>query len=126
MQREYIEPGVLTVSHPLSRAFYAFESTCGSVHQLTTAKTCHEPEAFMREETIIPPGVLSAAEKEMAAFVCAVNQLLGSELGQRAAEYWLEILDEADWSFNEQDQKWRLITIAAASRLTSGTGIEFA
>jgi hypothetical protein len=80
----------------------------------------------MREKTIIPIGVLSTAEMEMAAFVSAVNELFGSELAQRAAEYWLEMLDEADWSFNEQDHNWRAITIAAASRLTSGTGIEFA
>jgi hypothetical protein len=63
---------------------------------------------------------LSAAEREMAAFVVAAKELNGFEVGQLAAECWLEQLSKMDWS-NREGPTLRQVTIAAASQLAKST-----
>jgi len=63
---------------------------------------------------------LSAAEREMPAFVVAAKELNGFEAGRLAAECWLEQLSKMDWS-NREGPTLRQITIAAASQLAKST-----
>jgi signal transduction histidine kinase len=58
----------------------------------------------------------SEAEKEMAAFLTACQELYGTETGQLGAEYWIEELNKLDRSTPEGSIP-RQATIAAASRL---------
>ena len=62
--------------------------------------------------SIAPP--LVSAEKELSAFFAAVHQLFGAEQAQKAAENWIEELEEADWSSEASVIDWRRVTIAAA------------
>ena len=66
------------------------------------------------ERLIVPP--LSSAEKELSAFFAAVHQLFGAEQAQKAAENWIEELEETDWSSEASVIDWRGVTIAAAAR----------
>ena len=69
----------------------------------------------------IPPeaGLLAGAERELAAFARAVNDLFGSEQAQRAAEDWIEELELMDLPTGKAAPDWRCLTIAAASRLAN-------
>jgi signal transduction histidine kinase len=62
---------------------------------------------------------LVTAERELAAFVSAVNQLYGYELAGRAAEYWLKQLEETELRSQYIRSNWRQITIATAARLAN-------
>jgi hypothetical protein len=66
------------------------------------------------ERLIVPP--LSSAEKELSAFFAAVHQLFGAEQAQKAAENWIEELEELDWSSEASVIDWRRVTIAAVAR----------
>ena len=57
------------------------------------------------------------AERELAAFTGAVNDLFGSEQARQSAEDWLEQLALIDWPTGETISDLRQITIAAAARL---------
>jgi hypothetical protein len=61
--------------------------------------------------------LLPSAERELAAFVTAVNQLFDPELGQKAANNWIEELERTDWPSEASAIDWRKVTIAAAARL---------
>jgi hypothetical protein len=67
------------------------------------------------ERSIAPP--LVSAEKELSAFFAAVHQLFGAEQAKKAAENWIEELEEVDWSSEASVIDWRRVTIAAAARL---------
>ena len=60
--------------------------------------------------------LLASAEKELSAFIAAVDQLFGAEQAQKAAENWVEELEETDWWSGASVIDWRGITIAAAAR----------
>ena len=61
--------------------------------------------------------LLASAERELSAFVAAVNQLFGAEQGQKAAKNWIEELERADWPSGASVINWRKVTIAAAATL---------
>jgi hypothetical protein len=63
------------------------------------------------------PRLLASAERELSAFVAAVNELFDAEQARQAADNWMEELEEMDWPSNAQVIDWRLVTIAAAARL---------
>ena len=63
---------------------------------------------------------ISLAEKELGAFVGAVGRTRGTEASRRAAEYWVEALEQLD-DAAQPHFDWRKITIAAASLLASET-----
>ncbi|HEX4019880.1 MAG TPA: hypothetical protein VHX63_01945 [Acidobacteriaceae bacterium] len=67
-----------------------------------------------------------AAEKEMTAFVYAVDQLFGAESSWRAAEYWIEQLETIHSPGNPSVSDLRHVTIAAASRLAGTFCMEVA
>jgi hypothetical protein len=60
---------------------------------------------------------LASAERELSAFVAAVHQLFGVEQACRAADSWLEELEQADWPREVPAMDWRKVSIAAAVRL---------
>ncbi len=62
-------------------------------------------------------GLLPGAEKELAAYMFAVQELFGSEHAREAADVWIEELELLDWPAGDGDPAWRRITIAAAIRL---------
>ena len=61
--------------------------------------------------------LLSSAERELSAFVAAVNQVFGAEQGRKAAKNWTEELVRMDWPSEASVIDWRKVTIAAAARL---------
>jgi hypothetical protein len=63
--------------------------------------------------------LVEAAEKELAAFIAAVNELFDAEQARQAAENWIEELARTDWPSEDPVPELRRITIAAASGLAS-------
>lgn len=61
--------------------------------------------------------LLTDAERELAAFLHAVNDLFGREQAQQSSQDWIEELELMDWSTQEINPDWRKLTIAAAIRL---------
>ena len=67
---------------------------------------------------------LASAERELAAFVAAVNELFDAEQARQAAENWIEEFERTDWLNDVRAIEWRRVTIAAASRLGArGNGL---
>ena len=60
---------------------------------------------------------LASAERELSAFITAVHQLFGPGQARRAADIWMEELEQTDWISEAQAIDWRAATIAAAIRL---------
>jgi hypothetical protein len=60
---------------------------------------------------------LALAETALSAFVTAVHQLFGAEQASRAADSWIEELEQTDWPSEAPVIDWRKVTIAAAGRL---------
>jgi len=60
---------------------------------------------------------LASAERELSAFVIAVDELFGAERARQASENWMEELEQADWLIQAPVIDWRKVTIAAAARL---------
>jgi len=60
--------------------------------------------------------LLASAEKELSAFFAAVHRLFGAEQARKAAENWIEELEETDWSSKASAIDWREVTIGAAAR----------
>jgi hypothetical protein len=61
--------------------------------------------------------LLASAERELSAFVTAVNQLFDAEQEGEAAKSWIEELERMDWPCGASVIDWRKVTIAAAARL---------
>ena len=61
--------------------------------------------------------LLASAEKELFAFVAAVNELFDAEQARRAADDWMEELERTGWPSEAPAIDWRWVTIAAAARL---------
>jgi hypothetical protein len=61
--------------------------------------------------------VLASAERELSAFVGAVNRLFDAEEGRKAAKSWIVELERTDWLSGPSVIDWRKVTIAAAARL---------
>jgi len=61
--------------------------------------------------------VLASAERELSAYVAAVNQLFDAEQGRKAAKDWIEELQRTDWPSGVSVIDWRKVTILAAARL---------
>jgi hypothetical protein len=60
---------------------------------------------------------LALVERALSAFVTAVHQLFGAEQSSRAADIWIEELEQTDWFSEAPIIDWRKVTIAAAGRL---------
>jgi hypothetical protein len=59
------------------------------------------------------------AEKELSAFVHAVDQLFGSEQAQRSALDWIHEMDVMNWPVGDAIPNWRQATIKASTQLCS-------
>ncbi|HME36509.1 MAG TPA: hypothetical protein VKF84_14835 [Candidatus Sulfotelmatobacter sp.] len=62
-------------------------------------------------------GFLPGAEKELAAYAGAVQELFGSEQARQSVEDWLTELELMDWPARDALPDWRHVTVAAATRL---------
>jgi hypothetical protein len=79
----------------------------------STTATPTEPDAAQ----------LLIAERAVAAFISAVNEVLGPDHAYEAAEFWIEQLNIMDWLASDELPDWRYITKEAAARLASNTQI---
>ena len=62
-------------------------------------------------------GVLIPAEKELSAFIGAVDKLFGAEQACQSALDWIEELGRMDWPSGESIPDWRRATVGASARL---------
>ena len=60
---------------------------------------------------------MNLAERELAAFMAAVEQLFGAEQARRSAEEWLDEWERMDGGPGATRKEWRTVTIAASVRL---------
>ena len=60
---------------------------------------------------------LILAEKELSAFIRAVEQLSGAEQARQSALDWIEELGRMDWPSGESTPDWRRATVSASARL---------
>ena len=70
-------------------------------------------------------GFLILAEKELSAFIRAVDKLFGAEQARQSALDWIEELGHIDWPSGESIPDWRRATVGASARLgalLSGSG----
>ena len=62
-------------------------------------------------------GFLILAEKELLAFISAVDKLFGAEQAHQSALDWIEELELMDWPSGESISDWRQATLGASARL---------
>ena len=75
--------------------------------------------------TQLASGFLILAEKELSAFIRAVDKLFGAEQARQSALDWIEELGRMDWPSGESIPDWRRATVGASARLgasLSGSG----
>ena len=63
--------------------------------------------------------ILTAAERELGAFMGAVTELYGPEQATIAAEDWICELESMDEPLGSTSGEWRRITVSAAARLAN-------
>src|SRR5208337_3452530 len=61
--------------------------------------------------------LLPSAEKELAAYAAAVQELFGPQQARQSIDDWVEELELTNWPTEAGIPDWRRITIAAAIRL---------
>ena len=57
------------------------------------------------------------AEKELSAFIQAVERLFGAGQARQSALDWIEELERMDWPSGESIPDWRRATVGASARL---------
>ncbi len=62
-----------------------------------------------------------AAEKELAAFLAAVQQVFINDEVQRAADLWILGLETTDWTDANAEQAFRQLTIRTSAQLAEGS-----
>jgi hypothetical protein len=60
---------------------------------------------------------LIPAEKELAAFISAVDNLFGPEQARQSALDWIQELKRMDWLYGDSVPDWRRVTVATSARL---------
>lgn len=68
--------------------------------------------------------LFAAAERELSAFVIAVNLLFEGEPGLKAANNWIDELERTDWPTEAPAIDWRKVTIAAAASVANGMTLD--
>jgi hypothetical protein len=63
--------------------------------------------------------LMSRAERELGAFISAVNELYGPDQSRISAGDWIDELESMHALPGVTSREWRLVTIAAAARLAS-------
>ena len=64
------------------------------------------------------------AERELGAFVTAVNGLYGVHAAEIATNYWIEEIESVRVNIDEKPPMWRGVTVAAANRLARDTRVQ--
>jgi hypothetical protein len=64
-------------------------------------------------------GFLILAQKELSAFIGAVDKLFGAEQARQSALDWIEELGHMDWPSAESIPNWRRATVGASARLVA-------
>jgi hypothetical protein len=59
------------------------------------------------------------AEKELRAFVHAVDELFGTEQARRSVLDWIHEIEVMNWPVGEAIPNWREATVRASARLCS-------
>ena len=68
-------------------------------------------------------GLLILAERELSAFMNAVDKRFGAEQARQSALDWIAELEVIDWPSGELVPDWRQATFGASARLgTLGSG----
>jgi hypothetical protein len=67
--------------------------------------------------TQLANGFLSLAEKELSAFISAVDKLFGADQARQSALDWIEEVELMDWPDEESVPNWRRATLGASARL---------
>jgi hypothetical protein len=62
-------------------------------------------------------GFLILAQKELSAFIGAVDKLFGAEQARQSALDWIEEMGRMDWPSGESIPDWRRATVGASTRL---------
>jgi hypothetical protein len=62
-------------------------------------------------------GFLIVAEKELSAFISAVDKLFGADRARQSALDWIEEVELMDWQDGESIPNWRRATLGAGARL---------
>jgi hypothetical protein len=62
-------------------------------------------------------GFLILGEKELSAFIRAVDKLFGAEQARQSALDWIEELKNMDWPSGESIPDWRRAMVGASARL---------
>src|SRR5437868_5587347 len=89
-------------------------------------KGCHarQAENFRNSETDryiqLANDFIVLAEKELSAFIRAVQKLFGAEQARQSALHWIEELERMDWPSGDSIPDWRQTTVVASARLGSG------
>jgi hypothetical protein len=65
---------------------------------------------------------LILAEKELSAFIRAVDELFGAEQARQSAIDWIEELGRMDWPSGVSIPDWRQATVGASARLGALSG----
>src|ERR1700724_4530679 len=80
-----------------------------------------KPKMLMDAETDrcnqVASDFLILAEKELSAFIRAVDQLFGAEQARQSALDWIAELGRVDWPSGESIPNWRRATVGASARL---------
>ncbi len=72
----------------------------------------------------ITPNLLKSAERELAAFLRAVNDTFGSRQAQIALEDWMELVEDIEWREDGTVPQWRQVTIQASCRLAGRISVK--
>lgn len=62
---------------------------------------------------------MQLASRELSSFIAAVTALYGQEQPEKSAQDWLEESVLADNAHRSQERDWRVVTIAAETRLAN-------
>jgi hypothetical protein len=65
----------------------------------------------------VADGFLVMAEKELSAFIRAVDKLFGPEQARQSALHWIEELELMGWPSGESIPDFRRATVGASARL---------
>lgn len=68
--------------------------------------------------------LFALAEKELGAFVHAVDQLFGSEQARRSALDWIHEIEVMNWPAGTAIPNWRQVTIRVIAQLCSSRSVD--
>src|SRR5258708_38925682 len=92
-----------------------------ATHELVPGCTLDKRKISMNSETDryiqLANCFFVAAEKELSAFMSAVQKLFGPEQARQSALHWIEELERMDWPSGESIPDWRRATVLASARL---------